>query len=137
MDCACSIPKHPKAITGTVLRITFGFSLLLIGVSHYQGIGDFAEMTASGLGPLSFLGAVWAYILPLLMIVGGALFVLKKKPEISTWCITIALGSIAIGMLLKPVLSNDPSTLGQAMSMSQSAFLWFVFFVVAKWADGE
>ena len=137
MDCACSIPKHPKAIVGLVLRITFGFSLLLIGVSHYQGIGDFAEMTASGLGPLSFLGSVWAYILPLLMIVGGALFVLKKKAEVATWCITIALGSIVVGMLLKPVLSNDPSSLGPAMSMSQSAFLWLIFFVVAKWTDSH
>ena len=135
MNCVFSIPKNPKAIIGTVLRITFGFAILFIGVSHYQGIGEFVGMTTSELGPLSFFGAVWAHILPALMIIGGALFVLKKKPVISTWCITIALASIVVGMLLKPVISGNPGMLGSAMSMAQSAFMWLIFFVIAKWAD--
>lgn len=127
-----SLPQEPKAIAGLVLRLTFGLGILLVGLVHYQGISGFTGMVSQGLGPLSGLGTLWAYILPGLMVVGGALIVLRKYCHIATWCVTVALGSIVVGMLLKPVLSGNPAMLGEVMPAVNNAFIWLIFYGVMK-----
>jgi len=91
----------------------------------------FRAMTAEGLGPLEPVGALWAFILPGLMIVGGALFVIGKFTDIAAWTAGLALASIPAGMLLKPVLSGV--SLADMMPAAINAFIWLiVFFLVVK-----
>ena len=121
-----TLPKHPKAIFVTVLRISFGLSLLLVGVSNYQGITGAVEISSSSLGFLSFLGTIWAYIFPALMIVGGALLIVRKRLDIAIWCTVISIAAIPAGVLLKPVISNSPAMLGQVMPMAINAMVWLL-----------
>jgi len=124
-------PHDPKSVVTTVLRLTFGLSLVFIGVSHYQGFSAFSAMVTAGLGPLSFFGSIWAFVMPALLIVGGALFVVYKHLHIAAWASALALGSIPAGMLLKPVISNDPSMLPAMMGQAINAFIWiFVLILV-------
>lgn len=125
MSCC---PTCPKGVAGLLLRLSFGLSLLLVGVSHYMGLQGFAQMVSDGLGPVAPLGMLWAYILPALMIVGGALFVIGMYTDIATWAAGLALGSIPVGMLLKPVLSG--ASLADAMPASINAFIWLLVFAV-------
>ncbi|PIR53768.1 hypothetical protein COU75_04285 [Candidatus Peregrinibacteria bacterium CG10_big_fil_rev_8_21_14_0_10_42_8] len=119
--------KSPKAAAAIALRISFGLSLLLVGIAHYMSLEMFAEMTSDGLGALSILGTVWAYILPALMIVGGALFAVGMYYEVASWASGLALGSIPVGMLLKPVLSGV--ALPDVMPMAINAFIWILVYV--------
>ena len=111
-----------------LLRVSFGVALLLVGVAHYQDLSGFKVMVSGGLGPLAPLGTLWAYIFPLLMIVGGGLIVAGKKSDIAAWCAGIALASIPIGMLLKTVIGGVP--LGEMMAAVHNAFLWLLVYVL-------
>ncbi len=124
---SCDI-KSPKCAMKLVLRVTFGLSLLLVGIAHYMTLSMFQSMVSDGLGPLAFLGTLWAYILPALMIVGGALFVIGMYYDIATWASGIALGSIPIGMLLKPVLSGV--ALPDVMGMANNALIWIIVYAL-------
>ena len=121
-------PTSPKGIAGLVLRVSFGVSLLLVGLTHYMVFEPFAGMTAEGLGALEPLGSIWAYILPALMIVGGALLALGRYTNVGAWCAGIALGSIPVGMLLKPVLSG--ASLPDMMPAAINAFIWLLVYVL-------
>lgn len=110
-----------------VLTVSFGLSLLLVGVAHYMTIADFAVMVSGGLGALTMLGTLWAYILPALMIVGGALYVVGMYKHIAAWASGIALGSIPVGMLLKSVLGGV--ALGEVMPFAINAFVWLIVYV--------
>ncbi len=124
-------PKSPLGVIAFCTRISFGVSLLLVGLIHYMTLDGFKGMSSDGLGALEPLGNLWAYILPGLMIVGGALVALGMFMEVSAWLVGIALGSIPVGMLLKPVLSAV--TLGEMMPMAINAFIWMlVAFLVIK-----
>ena len=124
MNC----PKTPKGAAAMCLRVSFGVSLLLVGVVPFMTIDAFQGMTTSGLGALEPLGALWAYILPALMIVGGALMALNMYPEVGVWASGIALASIPVGMLLKPVLSGVE--LPSVMPAAINAFLWLIVYVL-------
>ncbi len=129
MSC-CSL-KSPKCSAKLLLRVSFGVSLLLVGITHYMTLTMFVGMVSDGLGPLSMLGTVWAYVLPALMIVGGALFAVGMYYEIATWTAGLALCSIPVGMLLKPVLSGVG--LPDVMPAAVNAWLWIIiFFFVVK-----
>lgn len=108
--------------------MSFGGALLLVGVAHYQGFAGFKGMVSGGLGPLAPLGTLWAYIFPLLMIVGGGLILAGKKSNIAAWCAGIALASIPVGMLLKTVIGGMP--LEQMMGAVHMAFLWLLVYVL-------
>lgn len=110
------------------LRLSFGLSLLLVGVSHYMTLDMFVSMTADGLGPLAFLGQIWAYVLPALMIVGGALLAIGMFEGLGAWAAGIALGSIPVGVLLKPVLGGV--SLGDVMPLAVNAFLWLLVYAI-------
>lgn len=124
MHCA----KSPKAAAALCARVSFGVSLLLVGIVHFMTIDAFKGMAMDGLGALEPLGALWAYVLPALMIVGGALIALGMYMEIGAWTAGIALGSIPAGMLLKPVLSG--ASLADMMPAAVNAFVWLIVFML-------
>lgn len=110
-----------------VLVVSFGLSLLLVGVAHYMTMSGFMGMATDGLGALTILGTIWAYVLPALMIVGGGLLVVGMRPDIAAWASGIALGSIPVGMLLKPVLGGV--ALAEVMPHAINAFVWLIVYV--------
>ena len=114
-----------------LIRIGFGFSILFVGLVHYMTLEGFVAMTSEDLGALEIVGTVWAYVLPALMIIGGALFVIGMYKHIAAWAAGLALISIPVGMLLKPVLSGIP--LSGVMTMANNAFLWLIiYYIVVK-----
>jgi hypothetical protein len=117
------------------LRVSFGLSLLFVGIAHYMTMGSFVGMVSGGLGALSMLGTLWAYILPGLMIVGGGLLAINMHREIATWAAGLALASIPAGMLLKPLLG--PAALPEVMPMAINAFIWLIIYMlVIKCSSG-
>lgn len=120
--------KSPKAAVALSLRLSFGLTLLLVGVVHYMTLDMFQGMVAEGLGPLSTLGTIWAYLLPALQIVGGALFAVGMYYEVAAWTSGIALGSIPVGMVLKSVLSGV--ALPEVMGAANNAFIWIIVYAL-------
>ena len=122
-------PSSPKGVAKLLVRVAFGVSLALIGLNHYMNLDAFSGMTASGLGPLTGLGTLWAYVLPALEIVGGVLLAAKYRADIGAWAAGVALASIVIGLLLKPVFGTP---IGDVMPMVNNTFIWILtyFFVV-------
>ncbi len=120
----------PKSVVANIGRAFFGIALALVGTSHFQGLSGFVPMVNEGLGPITFLGTIWGYVLPLLMIVGGLALVWKKTLLIGAWASTLALASIPAGLLLKPVLAGNPEALGTAMEFSSNALLWLIVLLL-------
>lgn len=118
----------PLCAVGILARVAFGVSLFLVGLVHYMTFEGFKAMTTEGLGALEILGALWAYILPALMILGGGLFVVGRYTKLATWTAGVALVSIPIGVLLKPVLSGV--ALPDVMPFAIDAFIWLIVFVL-------
>ncbi len=116
----------PSFAAKIVLRVSFGLSLLFVGIVHYMTFTVFSAMVSDGLGVLSILGTIWAFILPALMILGGALFAIGMFMEYASWAAGIALGSIAAGMLIKPVLSATP--LPDVMPAAVNALVWLLVY---------
>ncbi|PIR48777.1 hypothetical protein COU80_03740 [Candidatus Peregrinibacteria bacterium CG10_big_fil_rev_8_21_14_0_10_55_24] len=127
----CRFPKSPMGIATVLLRLSFGLSLLFVGLVHYMTFQPFKGMAMEGLGALEPLGMVWAFVLPALMIIGGALLALGFYMEVGSWAAGIALASIPVGMLLKPVLSGV--SLPSVMPSAIDAFIWLiVYYLVVK-----
>ncbi|MDD5623802.1 MAG: hypothetical protein PHI23_03785 [Candidatus Peribacteraceae bacterium] len=125
------IPVHSKCIAAAIVRVSFGLSLLFVGLVHYMTFTAFRGMVSEDLAALSVLGTIWAFILPALMIVGGALLVIGMFPEIAAWTAGIAIGSIPAGMLLKSVLSG--LSLSSTMPAAINAMIFLlVYLVVVK-----
>ena len=124
-------PSSPKGVAKLLVRVAFGVSLALIGLNHYMTLDAFVGMTASGLGPLTGLGTLWAYILPALEIVGGVLLAAKYRADIGAWAAGVALASIVIGLLLKTVVGGVALT--DVMPTVNTTFIWIItYFFVAK-----
>lgn len=121
---------NPMSIVATVLRLSFGLSLAFVGISHYQGFSGFRELVTADLWLLAFFGSIWAFVMPALMIVGGVLFLIHKQLHWAAGASALALGSIPVGMLLKPVISNDPSLLSMMMGQAINAFVWLLVLTV-------
>ena len=109
-----------------LLRWSFSLSLIFMGIIHYKQIDGFKAMVSDGLGALSQLGMIWAYILPGLFIVGGALLLIGKYVDIGTWVAGVALASIPVGMLLKSVVTG--ADLSMTMAATINAFIWLIVF---------
>ena len=86
------------------------------------------SLTPDSLGALSVLGTLWAFVLPGLMIVGGALFALGMYHQVAAWCAGLALASIPAGMLIKPLLSAV--ALPDVMPAAINAFIWLIVFML-------
>lgn len=126
----CKLPCCPVGIIALVSRVSIGFSLLCVGLVHYMTFTSFLGMVTEDLGywPVTALGTVWAYVLPALMIVGGALLVLGMFEDIAVWAASLAIGSIPAGMLLKSVLSGVP--LSTTMPPAINALFWLVALIL-------
>jgi hypothetical protein len=130
MSCSC-IPKDPKCVPGFLLRISFGLSLLFVGIDHYANIADFSQFVSSGLGSLGQVGTLWAYVFPGLMIIGGALLVLGQYLDTAVWTAGLALAAIPAGLTLKPILSDTALT--DVMPGVINAIIWLVlYYLVTK-----
>jgi uncharacterized membrane protein YphA (DoxX/SURF4 family) len=112
-----------------LLRISLGVSLLFVGLNHYMTMDGFTGMVSGGLGPLTPLGTIWAYVLPGLMVVGGALLALGMYMDIGSWAAGIALASIPMGLLLKSVVGGVPLT--DVMPMVHTTFIWILVYYFA------
>jgi len=123
-----SCPKSPKGIAALTLRVSFGLSLLFVGIAHYMTISAFSGMASDGLGALSVFGMLWAYVMPGLMIVGGGLLAVNMYHNVAAWCAGLALGSIPAGMLLKPLLSGV--ALPDVMPAAINAFIWLLVYMM-------
>ena len=130
MSC-CSLPSHPKGVAGFVLRFSFGLSLLFVGLKHLMTIDGFSVFVAQDLGALAPLGQIWAYVYCVLLIAGGVLFVLGMYKDAAAWAAGLALGSIPVGMLLKPILGGVD--LSAVMPAVHNTWIWvLVYFFVVK-----
>jgi len=121
-------PKTAKGAAAICVRVSFGLSLLFVGLSHFMTMGAFKGMVVEGLGPLEPLGLLWAFILPALMIVGGALLAIGMYTEVASWAAGVAIGSIPVGMLIKPILGGVP--LPNVMPAAINAFVWIIVYVL-------
>lgn len=121
-------PKHASRM---IARVSFGLALLFIGIAHYRDISGYVTMVSSNLGPIEMLGTIWGYILPALMIIGGALFTIGMFPAVAVWTAGIAIGSIPAGMMLKTALSTNAS-LGDSMAGAVTAFTWLIVFLLVS-----
>ena len=122
---------HPKSVAACILRVSFGLSLLLVGFTHYMDFNNFLSFTVKGLGMFDALGFAWAFVLPLLMIFGGALITLGIFFEMGTFAAGIALGSIPVGLMLKSTLGG--MTLSDTMPGAVYAWIWIlVYYFVVK-----
>lgn len=126
----CCDVSTPKAITATVFRLAFGLSLVLMGLAHYMTIEGYKGLVSSNLGQLEPLGVLWAYILPALLIIGGVCMLLKKYCDIGAWSISLALGSIPVGLLLKAVLGGVSTA--DLMPMVNSSLIWILVYLIIK-----
>lgn len=124
----CCKPS-PATTAAQIVRIAFGLSLLFMGLTNYMDFGSFSIIVSDAMGPLGFLGTIWAYVYPALLILGGTLFVVGRMPMIAAWTAGIALGSVPAGMLLKPVLSGI--ALDDMLPIANTAFIWILVFAVA------
>ncbi|PIR51027.1 hypothetical protein COU78_02600 [Candidatus Peregrinibacteria bacterium CG10_big_fil_rev_8_21_14_0_10_49_24] len=91
-------------------------------------MAPFKGMVMSGLGPLEPLGALWALLLPALMIVGGALITVNMYMEVGALAAGVALASIPVGMLLKPILGGV--ALPDVMPAVINSFIWLVVYAL-------
>lgn len=124
------LPCCPVGIVALMARVSIGLSLLFVGLVHYMTFTSFSAMVTEDLGywPVTALGTVWAYVVPALMIVGGALLVLGMFSDIAVWAASLAIGSIPAGMLLKSVLAGVP--LATTMPPAINALIWLVALIL-------
>lgn len=125
---SCSTPTEARCASTIVVRTSFGLALLFVGLIHYMTILSFVHTVSDGLGPLTVFGKAWAYVLPALFVAGGTLFALGMYLEWAAWIAGIGLGSIPVGVLLKPIMSGVP--LAQAMPSAVNAFVWLTVYLL-------
>lgn len=128
--CGVCCPTSPKCVSRYLLKVGFGGALLLFGIAHYLNFQGFSgDVTGGFTGVLAGLATLWAYVLPALMIVGGALLIANYRLDIAAWCGGLALASIAIGMSLKAVLGT--SGLGEVAPAVHWALVWLLVYLFA------
>lgn len=115
-------------------RVAFGLILVGYGVNHYRNLAGFVDMSSGALAsvsPLATIAGLLAYVVPALMIVGGALFAVKQLGCVSKTCILASLSGI-IGWASLAVLFGDPNAGGTFMPLIQNAALLIVLYWVVK-----
>lgn len=130
-----TIPHSPVGIARTLVRISFGFSLMFIAIGHYTDIQSFALVVADGLEPISLLATFWAYLHPAFLLFGGALFVVNRFPVLATLSAGLPLALIPAGMLFKVIFGLD---LNDMMSTALTAWIWILVYlavVTLTWSE--
>lgn len=126
-NCCCS---SPKTVSRFLIRISFGLSLVFLGITHFRQLSLFVAMAQKDLGFLSPLGTVWGYAYPALLVIGGLLFVIGMLPQVAVWATGLALASIPAGMLLKSALTG--ASLAETMPAAETAFIWIIVFLLVS-----
>lgn len=121
--------KSAPAIISSILRISVGGSVLLMGISGYRDFAPFVANVTDGLGWMTVVGTVWAYLLPAFMIFGGGLLAVGRYPSIAAWTGGIALGSVPLGLMLKTLMTGSP--MPTIIDAATPALLWIIVFTMA------
>ena len=122
-----SIPTEPCVIAANLLRISFGLSLLFVGLSHFTDLESFSLVVGDGLELFGWLTTIYAYLHPCLLIFGGALFVVNRFPALAAWAAGIPLCMIPAGMLFKTVFGLD---LADMMAAAINAWIWLAIYMI-------
>ena len=120
------LPSEPKAIAAAIVRVSFGLSLMFVGLAHFADIQSFSIVVGDGLEALWFLPTIWAYLQPALMVFGGALFVIDRFQALGTWAAGVALAVIPAGMLFKTIFGLD---LADMMAAAINAWIWLIIYL--------
>jgi hypothetical protein len=116
-------------IVHIILRLTVGVSMVLVGISLYRDFGNFGILATVDLGTLRILGAIWSYLLPGLLILGGGMLVVGRYSFVTAWVGGTALGSVPIGMFFKTLMTNF--RLEDALNFAYPMFIWMMLFAAA------
>lgn len=122
-------PTNTSWVINFIIRLSLGSCMIMSGIAMYREFDPFEASVIDGMGFLTLHGMIWAYVLPALLIVGGALLIYGKGMFITAWIGGIALGSVPMGLLLKTILSGQP--LPDILTALYPYFLWIILFWIA------
>ena len=109
--------------------------MVLIGIAEYRDFAPFVANVTDGLGALSLLGTMWAYVLPALFIFGGAMLMVGRYPHVTAWIGGMAFASIPAGMLFKTLMTGIP--LPDMLAAAFPSLVWMLAFTFAICAQPE
>ena len=104
--------------------------MLLMGIAAFRNFAPFSALVTDDLGSLSFLGTVWAYLLPALLIFGGSMLAIGRYSSIAAITGGIAFGSVPVGLMLKNTFGGAP--LPDVAAAAYPAIIWLVAFYLAS-----
>lgn len=137
MSCSSSCTNgkfNPCSLAPWFPRVAFGLIMVAFGVNHYKDVSGFSDMSSGALSavpPLAMAAGILAYIVPALMIIGGALFAVKQLGCVSKLCILASLSGI-IGWASLAVLIGDGAAGGSFMPAIQNASVLLILYWVIK-----
>lgn len=121
--------KSVSETSNLILRVPLGITMVLIGASAYRDFAPFVANVTDGLGWANSVGYVWAFVLPALLIFGGAMLAVGRYSYIAAITGGIALGSVPIGLILKNIITGVP--LPDMMAASYPTLVWIIAFYLA------
>ncbi len=118
-----------SAVSNLILRVSVGVTMLLIGISEYRDFAPFLASVTDGLGWMSSVVTVFAYMLPALLIFGGGLLAIGRYSFVAAWTGGIALGLVPVGLVLKTVMTGSP--LPDMLTAAYPPVVWLIAFYLA------
>lgn len=110
--------------------MTMGITMLLMGIAAFRNFAPFSALVVDDLGSLSFLGTIWAYLLPALLIFGGSMLAIGRYASVAAITGGIAFGSVPVGLMLKNTFGGAP--LPDVAAAAYPAIIWLVAFYLAS-----
>lgn len=136
----CCLSSSSCKVAPWLPRIGFGVALIGFGVMHYRSLSMFVESAAQpfSIPAVAILASALAYVVPALMIVGGALFAVRQLCAVSKICILASLSGI-VGWAGLAIALMDPSseTSGQTVmnlsaAIQNASILLILYFAIKK-----
>ena len=121
--------KSSQAVAHLMLRSALGATLVLIGISAYRNFAPFVANVTDGLGPIQYVVTAWAFVLPGLLIIGGALLAVGRYSWVAAWMCGLAVGSVPVGLVLKTVITGLP--LPDMMAAGYPSIIWIIGIYLA------
>lgn len=121
--------KSSDQVSSLFFRAPLGLSMVLIGVSAYRDFAPFVANVTDSIGFLSPLAYAWAFVLPALLIFGGALLTIGRYSWLTAILGGLALGSVPVGLILKNIFTGVP--LPDMMAASYPIIVWLIAFYFA------
>jgi len=118
--------KSTSETSSFVLRVSVGITMVLIGISAYRDFAPFVANVTDGLGFISSLATVWAFLLPALLIFGGGLLAIGRYGYIAALTGGLALASVPVGLMLKNTITGIP--LPDMMVAAYPSMVWIIAF---------